>query len=199
MERAYPVKIKTAEFVRSAPKAADFPGDRPSAAFLGRSNVGKSSLINKLTNRRVLAKTSSAPGKTRLINFFDINGEFYFVDLPGLGYAKVSASEREALERMVLEFMSDPRGVKLICHLVDIRHDPTAVDIWLAAALRETGTPVAVVFTKADKVTRGKGIGQVAKLMRGLGYLNEPHVLFSKLSGQGKSELLEIIGTSLRS
>lgn len=192
------MKIKLAEFVRSAPRASDYPGDRPAITFVGRSNVGKSSLINRLTNRRDLAKTSSTPGKTRLINYFDINGEFYFVDLPGLGYAKVSATERETLEKMVREFIGTAKELKLVCHLVDIRHDPTAIDIRLAETLREGGPPIAVVFTKADKLTRNKGNIQAGKLMRGLGYTEEPFVLFSRLTGQGKTELLDIIGKSLQ-
>ncbi|ACV58853.1 ribosome biogenesis GTP-binding protein YihA/YsxC [Alicyclobacillus acidocaldarius] len=126
----------------------------PEFAFLGRSNVGKSTLLNRLLNRKQLARVSSQPGKTRQINFYLINQSFRFVDLPGYGYAAVSKQERQRFAAMIDRYLNDRECLRRIFHLIDIRHEPTKDDVAVHAALLELGVPVSVVATKADKIGR---------------------------------------------
>jgi GTP-binding protein len=134
------------------------PTDRPEFAFIGRSNVGKSSLINMLVNKKNLAKTSATPGKTRLINHFDISsdkGAWYLVDLPGYGYAKISRSEREKWEVMIEAYLSERENLVCTFVLIDVRHDPQKNDLDFCLKLGQDGIPFALVFTKADKEKPG--------------------------------------------
>jgi len=148
------LRITSAEFVISAARAEQFPTPRiPELAFVGRSNVGKSSLINALVGRRGLAKTSGTPGKTRQLNFFRINDRFHLVDLPGYGYAKVAQTEREAWSRLIERYLREREQLKLVVSLVDIRHEPTALDRSMIEWLASTGVPFLVVLTKLDKVS----------------------------------------------
>lgn len=156
--------VRTAEFELGAVHARQWPQDGlPEFAFVGRSNVGKSSLINALLGRRSLARVSATPGKTREINFYRVNGSFRFVDLPGYGYAAVSQAERARFQRMITEYLRQRGPLLRVLHLIDIRHDPTQDDVdvhqWLRGA-----RAVCVVATKADKVSRSKRMVQVRRI-----------------------------------
>jgi len=149
--------IKKAELETVAVKRSQYPEDNvPEIAFAGRSNVGKSSLLNLLTNRKSLARVSGAPGKTRTINFYRINGEFRIVDLPGYGYAKISKSISENWGDMMEEYFQNRQGLKKVVQLVDIRHAPSAQDVQMYEYLRHYGLDGLVVATKADKVSRNE-------------------------------------------
>lgn len=146
-------KVTSVEFVTSATAPSGFPETMlPEIAFVGRSNVGKSSLLNGLVNRRNLARTSSTPGKTRQINFFEVNKACNFVDLPGYGYAKVSKTEREAWRRTIESYLVKREQLRLVVSLMDVRHDPTVLDCELVNWLESIERPFLVVLTKADKV-----------------------------------------------
>lgn len=147
------MEIKSSEFVVSSPTVTMCPDDtKPEYAFIGRSNVGKSSLINMLCSHKNLAKTSSRPGKTLLINHFIINKEWYLVDLPGYGYAKRSKSERDKLERMIMTYILQRRQLTNVFVLIDIRHEPQRIDTEFVDWLGRSGIPFAIIFTKADKL-----------------------------------------------
>jgi len=148
------MKITSAEFVKSAFERSHWPVDsRPHIAFLGRSNVGKSSLINSLLMRKGLARTSNTPGRTQSINFFEINEQFYFADLPGYGYAKVSKTMRSDWGRMAEEYLAECPQLALCIQLVDARHKPTSLDSDLNAWLHHYEKPHLVVATKSDKLS----------------------------------------------
>ena len=159
-------------------------------AFAGKSNVGKSSLINALMNRKSYARTSSQPGKTQTINFYNINDEIYLVDLPGYGYAKVSQSEKEKWGRMIEGYLKKSKVLRQVFLLVDIRHEPSAEDKEMNMFLRQAGIPFTVVATKADKISRGARLKYLAPICRAL--LVQPwQVLpFSSEDGTGREELL---------
>ncbi|MCF8273581.1 MAG: ribosome biogenesis GTP-binding protein YihA/YsxC [Flavobacteriaceae bacterium] len=145
--------VKSAEFVMSNSDVAKCPKNRmPEYAFIGRSNVGKSSLINMLTNKKSLAKTSGKPGKTQLINHFLINKNWYLVDLPGYGYAKVSKSSKQTFQKFITQYFSLREQLVSAFVLVDIRHDPQLIDLEFMQWLGENGVPFSIVFTKADKL-----------------------------------------------
>ena len=149
--------IKSAEFVISNSQVSKCPTTGlPEYAFLGRSNVGKSSLINMLTGRKGLAMTSQKPGKTQLINHFIINDAWYLVDLPGYGYARLSKDGREKLKKMIEDYTLERKELICLFVLVDARHDPQKIDLEFIEWLGEEGVPFALVFTKADKLTKGK-------------------------------------------
>ncbi len=149
--------IKKAELETVAVKKSQYPEDNvPEIAFAGRSNVGKSSLLNLLTNRKSLARVSGAPGKTRTINFYRINDAFRIVDLPGYGYAKISKSISENWGDMMEEYFQNRQGLKKVVQLVDIRHAPSAQDVQMYEYLRHYGLDGLVVATKADKVSRNE-------------------------------------------
>lgn len=190
------MKVKSAKFVKSAVMPKDFPQlDLPEVAFVGRSNVGKSSLINKLLNRKSLAKTSSTPGKTRLINFFLINEDLVFVDLPGYGYAKVSKKERESWGVMVDRYLSNRKELKAVILLQDVRRERTEMDRVMASMIRHYGLPVILVLTKADKFSRSKQIERLKKINQSLAHEGIKPLLFSSVSGNGKDELWDIINS----
>lgn len=149
--------IKSAEFVISNSQVSKCPTTGlPEYAFIGRSNVGKSSLINMLTGRKGLAMTSQKPGKTQLINHFIINDAWYLVDLPGYGYAHLSKDGREKLKKMIEDYTLERKELICLFVLVDARHDPQKIDLEFIEWLGEEGVPFALVFTKADKLTKGK-------------------------------------------
>ena len=151
------MEIKQAEFTLSAPVVSMCPKDtKPEYAFIGRSNVGKSSLINMLTNNRKLAKTSSTPGKTLLINHFIINREWYLVDLPGYGFAKRSKKEIDRLDQMIRGYILQREQLVCVFVLIDIRLEPQKIDLEFIEWLGLSGIPFAIVFTKADKLTPNK-------------------------------------------
>lgn len=147
------MRIKTALFVKSAPTLKHCPdANRPEYAFIGRSNVGKSSLINMLVERKSLAKTSSTPGKTQYINYFDINESWYLVDLPGLGYAKVSKTKRKAWKENIITYLLNRRNLLSTFLLIDIRVKPQLIDIAFMNWMGENALPFVIVFTKTDKL-----------------------------------------------
>lgn len=147
------MKIKSAEFVMSNSDVEKCPkGNIPEYAFIGRSNVGKSSLINMLTSRKSLAKTSGRPGKTQLINHFIINKEWYLVDLPGYGYARVSKSTKKVFQRFITKYFEQREQMVCAFVLVDIRHKPQPIDLEFMQYLGENGVPFCIIFTKADKL-----------------------------------------------
>lgn len=149
--------IPQAEFQQSGTGPQHYPkDDLPEIAVVGRSNVGKSSLLNALMHRRNLAHTSSTPGKTRLVNFFLIDKRYRLVDLPGYGYAKVSKTDRAVWGKMIEEYLLNRPNLRLVVSLIDIRHEPTALDRDLLAWLEETDHPYVVILTKSDKVKKGE-------------------------------------------
>lgn len=189
--------ITEAKFAGSSTKASMRPERRlPEFAFIGRSNVGKSSLINMLCGNRKLAKTSSTPGKTKLINHFIINESWYLVDLPGYGFAKVSKNEREALRNMINDYIMGSEEMVILFVLVDSRHDIQKIDREFIAGLGENGIPFAIIFTKADKLGPN---ALKAQIERDKAILLEeweelpPMFISSAEKGEGKEEILEYI------
>ncbi|CDF59442.1 ribosome biogenesis GTP-binding protein YihA/YsxC [Thermobrachium celere] len=166
----------------------------PEVAFAGRSNVGKSSLINTLVNRKSLARTSSKPGKTRTINFYNINDNLYLVDLPGYGYAKVSKEEKKKWGSMIEGYLNSRDELKLVILLVDIRHEPTQDDKLMLEWMRQTGKKVVVVATKSDKLSNNQIAKQVPVIKKALKLTqDETFILFSSETRRGKEELWEVI------
>lgn len=195
------MKIRSAEYVTSGVNENSYPKEGlPEIAFIGRSNVGKSSLINALLNRKSLARTSSHPGKTRNANFYLINNEFYLVDLPGYGYAQVAQSERLRFQRMVADYLAKRRPLKLIIHLIDFRHPPTALDMKMHDFLVGTSTPKLVVANKLDKVAKSKWEVHRKAILAALPGLHPAALLlFSAETKQGVTELWDIISANLHS
>ena len=164
--------------------------DQPEFAFAGRSNVGKSSLINGLMNRKSLARVSAEPGKTRTINYYHINDSFYFVDLPGYGFAKVSEKEKAAWGRMIEHYLTTSRALKQIFLLADIRHAPSAADRQRADWIRAAGYEPVVIATKLDKINRSQRAGQLKMLRTELSLAAESPILpYSALSREGREEI----------
>lgn len=186
------MEIKQSEFIISAVKPAQYPTDnRVEYAFVGKSNVGKSSLINTITNRRKLVKVSGTPGKTRLINFFLINNEFYFVDLPGYGYAKVAKVEKAKWGRMIEDYLISRPQLQKVALLVDVRHKPTQDDIMMHQWIKHFGYEVVIVATKQDKLNRAELVKSNKVIRETLAL--EPHeeiINFSSLKKTGIKELL---------
>ena len=184
--------IKTVEFLTSAVRKDQYPSEGvPEIAFAGRSNVGKSSLINLLTNRKKLAKVSQNPGKTRTINFFTVNGTFRIVDLPGYGYAKVSKAEAEKWGPMMEDYLSSRPDLLKVVQLVDIRHAPSAQDRQMYEYLQYYGLDGLVVATKADKVSRGEAAKNIAVIRRDLKLKKGDRVIpVSALNKTGTEEIL---------
>ena len=191
------MEIKKSEFVISAPRVSMCPKDtKPEYAFIGRSNVGKSSLINMLCNHRGLAKTSSTPGKTLLINHFIINNEWYLVDLPGYGYAKRSKSVQEKLDQMIHSYILQREQLVNVFVLIDIRHDAMKVDREFIDWLGISGIPFAIIFTKADKIAVTKVEQHAKKWLETLKDTWEtlpPYFISSSEKKTGREEILEYI------
>ncbi|WP_209739192.1 ribosome biogenesis GTP-binding protein YihA/YsxC [Clostridium tertium] len=188
------MKIKNSDFVISAVKKEQYPiTGLPEIAFVGRSNVGKSSIINALTNRKKLAKVSQTPGKTRLINFFIINGdEFYLVDLPGYGYAKVSKTEKASWGKTIETYLNGRQELKRVVLLVDSRHKPTADDIQMHEWIKFYGYDEVVIATKSDKLSNNE-LRKSEKVIRETLNLGKEDKLyfFSSLNKKGKDELVD--------
>lgn len=183
--------IKRADFITSMKDYGDFATKGcPEVAFAGKSNVGKSSMINKLTNRGKLARISSTPGKTRLINVFHINEAINLIDLPGYGFAKVSKAEKASWGKMMQDYFAKTEDLCQVFHLVDIRHEPSAEDREMNLFLRQAGIPFTVVATKADKISRGARLKHIAPICRALAVQPWQVLPFSSEDGTGREELL---------
>lgn len=166
----------------------------PEIAFAGKSNVGKSSLINALMNRKSLARTSSQPGKTQTINFYNINDTLYFVDLPGYGYAKVSQQEKEKWGKMIERYLHQSSVLKAVFLLIDIRHDPSANDRTMYEWILANGFHPIIIATKADKINRSQLQKQIKAVRQGLGAEKDTVVIpFSAQTKQGREEIYEVI------
>ena len=186
------------EFVKSAYKMAQLPEEPlPEIAFAGRSNVGKSSLINRLVNRNGLVKVSSRPGKTQSLNYFIVDAKLYLVDLPGYGFAKVSKKLQDEWQGLVTEYLSTSPTLRCVVVLIDIRHLLKAQDRELVEWLRMRGRPFIIVYTKRDKLSNNEQAKQAASLDAALGLSKQDRVLFSAKTGDGKAELMAAIATFL--
>ena len=191
------MKITSAEYLISSPDFTKAPKpDKPEFAFIGRSNVGKSSLINMLADNHKLAKTSSSPGKTQMINHFIINGDWYLVDLPGYGFAKVSQTARNRWEQMIENYLRKRENLVSVFVLIDARHPPQKIDIDFLNRLGKWEVPFSIVFTKSDKETQ-KTVSQnvklfMDKLREGWQFLPE-HFVTSAAKKTGKEKLLSSI------
>lgn len=193
------LNFNKAEFVRSAAARDGFLRDGlPQFAFAGRSNVGKSSLLNLLTGRKALARVSGSPGKTRTINFYLVNDDFRIVDLPGYGYAKLSRSETEKWGAMMEAYLSKRPGLLKVVQLVDIRHEPSAQDVQMYDYLRYYGLDGVVVATKADKISKNQQQKSIRQIRQKLNMKKEDAVIpVSALKRTGQEELLDVIESIL--
>ncbi|HYK73060.1 MAG TPA: ribosome biogenesis GTP-binding protein YihA/YsxC [Pseudoneobacillus sp.] len=190
------MKVTSSDIVISAVKPDQYPDTSiPEFALAGRSNVGKSSFINKMLNRKGLARISSKPGKTQTLNFYLINEILHFVDVPGYGYAKVSKKEREAWGRMIETYFTSRDQLKAVILIVDLRHPPTEDDRMMYGFLKHYEIPCIVIATKADKIPKGKWQKHLKVTKETLDIdPNDPIVLFSSETGLGKDEAWAVIG-----
>lgn len=190
------MKVTSAEFIKSAFTEADWPADsRPEIAFLGRSNVGKSSLINSLLTVKGLARTSSTPGRTQSLNFFLINEQFRFVDLPGYGYAKVPKMLKSTWGEMATTYLANRSQLVLSIHIVDSRHEPTKLDLQLHEWLKHNAKPRLIVATKSDKLSNNElraSMGRAESV-----FCPDRVVAYSAKSGHGRQEIWRLIETAL--
>ena len=193
------INVQKAEFILSAASPKDFRRDAlPQVAFAGRSNVGKSSVINRLLNRKNFARVGAAPGKTTQINYFEIDNAFYLVDLPGYGYARVSKGERDRWGRLMEGYFADPELMTLGVMIVDARHKPTADDCTMAQWYRGAGCPFLVVANKLDKLKKSEVEGNLQRIRETLELGEEDMVIpFSAEKGTGRDELLRAILSSV--
>ncbi len=192
------MKIQSAKFITSLAQYGLFPGrGLPQIAVVGRSNVGKSTMINTLCGQKNLAKTSGTPGKTRLINVFLLNDAFHLIDLPGYGYAKVSKQEILRWGDMMQQYFAQADTLRAVIHLTDIRHDPTRDDQDMAQFLRDSGIPFISVVTKADKISRAQR--QARLFATGMKLAVQPFdlIAFSSVTGEGRDKLLERLEAAL--
>ncbi|MGG4141587.1 ribosome biogenesis GTP-binding protein YihA/YsxC [Paenibacillus algorifonticola] len=189
------MKITQADFIISAVQPHQYPEDAlPEIALAGRSNVGKSSLINKMIMRKNLARTSSQPGKTQQLNYYRVNDSIYFVDFPGYGYAKVSKTQREAFGQMIERYIRDRKELKLQLLIIDIRHEPSKDDQLMYNWLKHYNIPTCIVATKADKIPKGKWDKHIKMIKATLqADPRDKVVLYSSETGQGRDELWGVI------
>ena len=192
------MQIKKARFVTSLTAYGKFEGrGLPEVAAVGRSNVGKSSLINKLCGRNGLAKVSQTPGKTRMINLFNLNESFMLVDLPGYGFAQVSQQEKKRWTGMIEGYFNDTANLRRVFLLVDLRHEPTGEDVMMANYLRALGVPFTVVATKADKLSGAQKGRSVPAICRGLLVQPWEVIPFSSETGEGRDAVLGVLEETL--
>lgn len=194
------MNVNYANFIISAVSQNQYPDTAyPEFALAGRSNVGKSSFINKLINRKKLARTSSKPGKTQTLNFYDIEHLFYFVDVPGYGYAKVSKTERAKWGKMLEEYFTQRQTLKKVFLLMDFRHDPTAEDIQMKEFVEYYNIPYHIIATKIDKIPRGKWNKHEAAFRKKLNLASTEKIfLFSAETGEGKEAVWSIIQATIQ-
>jgi GTP-binding protein len=190
------MKIKSAEFIDSIYDLRTLPKSvLPEFVFVGRSNVGKSSLVNAICNKKRLAKIGSVPGKTRQLNYFLINEEFYLVDLPGYGYAKVPEQIRAGWKKLVEDYISERQNVSMVFVLIDARHEPTYLDELMVSWLEYYEISYAIILTKADKISKNKMDKQIyrsAKIVNNENLCLD-YIPFSIITGEGKSDIMSII------
>ncbi|MDX8046586.1 ribosome biogenesis GTP-binding protein YihA/YsxC [Gracilibacillus sp. S3-1-1] len=194
------MKVNKAEIVISAVSEKQYPADRkPEIALAGRSNVGKSSFINKIINRKNLARTSSKPGKTQTLNFYNINDLLYFVDVPGYGYARVSKKEREKWGKMMEEYFSLRDTLRLTVLIVDIRHEPTEDDRMMYDFLKYYEIPVLVIATKLDKIAKNKRSAHIKRVVETLDLDQSDSVIpFSAETSEGKEDVWSYLSNYMK-
>lgn len=194
------MSIRSAEFVVGAVRQEDLPGDGlPEVAFAGRSNVGKSSLINRLVQRRNLARTSSSPGKTQQLNYYRIDDRLYLVDLPGYGFVRGGTGVRERLGSLTEAYLAERSFLRAVVQLIDARHGPTELDRLMIEWLRQYTVPFLLVFTKADKLSRSK-LDRMLRTLQQEGELaGTEYVPFSAVTGRGRDDVLRWILQAVQS
>jgi GTP-binding protein len=196
------MKVTSAKFARSAFEESQWPrGSRPEVAFMGRSNVGKSSMINSLLGVKGLARTSSTPGRTQALNFFLINDRFYFVDLPGYGFARAPREVRESWGKLVTDYLAKRDSLVLSIHVVDSRHEPTTLDLQLREWLLSKGRPFLTVATKSDKLSHNesqRNLARARKLLDAVGRDAGAEILpYSATTGRGRERVWRAIEEAL--
>ncbi len=188
------MRFINAKFIKSASKKAEFLVDElPQISIVGRSNVGKSSLINLLTNNSKMAKTSSTPGRTRLVNYFNINNQFYLVDLPGYGFAKASKNTTSAWDKVMNDYFVDNPQLKLTLVLLDCRIAPTSLDVQMIDYLASLEIPVAIILTKTDKISRSELNNSIAKISNQLRFAKNRIIATSTLKKQGVEQIADLL------
>ena len=190
-----PLVIRSLDFIGGMASAGGWRPDAglPEIAFAGRSNVGKSSLLNRLVHRKKFARVSNTPGRTREINFFKVNDQFVLVDLPGYGYARVSKERRAEWQPLIESYLQGSRDLRGIVELIDVRHDPTDDDRRMLGFLADLGMPTIVVLTKIDKLTPAKRAARLTALASDLGLDDDQLIPFSAVTGEGRNELAEAV------
>jgi len=191
------MKIKSIQLHKIAKHPDHFCYDLPQVVFAGRSNVGKSSLIRTLTNQKKLIRVGATPGVTQSINYYIVNGSFYFVDLPGYGYAKISKNMQEEWRKLIETYFKDAINIRKIIFIIDVRHDPTEKDIVFFEWAISYHLPLLIVLTKSDKVSRNKAINMRMKVMKMFNLQENDCVLFSAISASGKDDILKAINESI--
>lgn len=193
------MKITSASFLTSVANKKDIlNGNIPEFAFVGRSNVGKSSLINSLVNQKKLVKTSSTPGRTRLINYFDINSNFRFVDLPGYGFALAGKSHKKLWSTLMEDYLMGSKSLKRVFLLVDLRLAPNQLDKQMLEYLSYTGKPFSIIATKSDKIPKSKIFGYVKNIANTFGVGTDNIITYSTVNTSNKEKLLEIIENDIK-
>lgn len=201
------VIITQGKYLASAVKKEQYPEERrKEIVFIGRSNVGKSSLINSLTRVRNLARVSSQPGKTQTINFYDIGvkiegveerQDFYLVDLPGYGYAKTGAERRKIWSKFINEYLLNSEDLQFVCQLIDVRHEPMKSDVEMFNWLVENNIPVLIIATKCDKIGKNAVNSSISRIKKALGVPELDVLPYSSLKNEGRAELLDVIASCL--
>ena len=201
------VIITQGKYLASAVKKEQYPEERrKEIVFIGRSNVGKSSLINSLTRVRNLARVSSQPGKTQTINFYDIGAkiegveerqDFYLVDLPGYGYAKTGAERRKIWSKFINEYLLNSEDLQFVCQLIDVRHEPMKSDVEMFNWLVENNIPVLIIATKCDKIGKNAVNSSISRIKKTLGVPELDVLSYSSLKNEGRAELLDVIASCL--
>jgi GTP-binding protein len=198
-ETGVPLVIRSLEFMGGMASIGGWrpPSELPEIAFAGRSNVGKSSLLNRLINRKKFARVSNTPGRTREVNFFKVNGRFVLVDLPGYGYARISKEKRAEWKPLIESYLRGSPQLRGIVHLLDVRHDPTEDDRQMLDFLGELGVPTVIVLTKIDKLRPSERKQRLPSLAASLGLDDDQMIPFSAVTGEGRDDLAEAMESLL--